>query len=35
MENEEEKKEEYKEIPPGDTRRYIYDTNTGTYTPQE
>jgi len=34
MEQEEEKKEEYKELP-DDGRRYIYDTNTCTYTPQE
>lgn len=34
MENEEEKEEVYKELP-DDGRIYIYDTNTGTYTPQK
>ena len=34
MEQEEEKKEVYKELP-DDGRQYIYDTNTCTYTPQE
>lgn len=35
MENEskEKEREEYKEIPPGDTRRFIFDTRTGVYVP--
>lgn len=32
-ENKENEREEYKEIPPGDTRRFIFDTRTGVYVP--
>ena len=32
-ENKENEREEYKEIPPDDTRRFIFDTRTGVYVP--
>lgn len=37
MENEskENEREEYREIPPGDTRRFIFDTRTGVYIPAD
>ena len=31
--NKKEEEEKYKEIPPGDTRRFIFDTNEGVYIP--